>query len=204
MPNPISFVVVGVALLAGCAAKSPKQTPETTLSGRAALSTFPSAPTQVRLVDEAGHASLVAVAADGSFKATLPRGHAYKVTFVAANEVPIVFPRKTGSIDSTFMVKSKGGHLALGSVRYLATAPAGGFKVTATAKAADHDEEVEDDDDATCEDGSKGSHTAVPTSSAPAAADATKQMAVADHDAPSEVDGCENENDDENDGESKD
>lgn len=187
-----------VALVTACAAKSSTPAPPTVLTGSAALATFPGAraPTSVRLVDDTGHAITAPIAADGTFSVSLPRGHAYKVTLVGAAEVPMVFPRASGALDTTFLVKSNGAKVTVGSVRYMAAAPTGGFKVSATATGSKHgDNEVDDDDKASCDDGSDSSDSKTPEADTPDnRADAAKEMAVGEHDAPNEVDGCDKEN----------
>jgi hypothetical protein len=203
-PNLMSMrklSLLAVFAIAACAAKS-NPAPESVMSGSAALSTFPAAPTSVRLVDETGRASTAPIASDGSFSMTLPRGHTYKVSFVAANDVPIVFPRQTGALDTTFSIKSNGARIALGAVRYLAAAPATGF--TVSAGASHGDDEVEDDDKATCDDGSESSGAKTTEADTPDnRADGSKPMAVAEHDAPNEVDGCDKGDDGENEKESE-
>jgi hypothetical protein len=130
------------------------------------------------------------------------------VSFVAANDVPLVFPRQGGALDTTFLVKTNGAKVALGSVRFLSSAPPGGFKVSATVKTSHADDEVDDDDHAACDDGSESSDSKTPEADTPDnRADAAKPMAVAEHDAPNEIDGCDKEGDDnekEGEGSSKD
>ncbi len=196
-------VFATVSLITACAAKS-HPAAETVMSGSAALSTFPNAPTQVRAVDETGAARMVPISADGTFTLTLPHGHAYKVTLAGQANVPMVFPRTTGALDTTFTIKSKGAKVALGTVRYIPNAPSSGFVVSApSASGGKHDGEIEDDETSSCDDGSVGGGKGAPEADTPDnRADATKEMAVGQRNAPNEVDGCDSEN--ENDGESKD
>lgn len=195
-----------VALVGACAAKS-HPAPETVLSGSVALSTFPNAPTQVRVIDETGASLSAPIAADGSFSLTLPHSHGYKVVLAGQGNVPVVFPRQTGKLDTTFTIKSKGAKVSLGSVRYMPSAPASGFHVRSTAAAGGQhqDGEVDDDEKSSCDDGSEHSSGGAPEADTPDnRADASKEMAVGQHDAPNDVDGCDNENESEHEGDSKD
>jgi hypothetical protein len=200
------LVPMGFFCMIGCSSK-PAPPRETTLSGSAALATFPNSPTSIRVTDETGRAVTAPTASDGSFSLTLARGHTYKAVLVGQGDVPLVFPRKTGALDTTFLLKTDGANIALGSVHYLPEAPTGGFRVMSSQQGSggkgDTETEVDDDESASCDDGSKGSSgddNEIDTSDN--RADGAREMAVAEHNAPNEVAGCDRE--DESESESKD
>ena len=128
-----SLLLIPVALFAvACAAKS--SVPQSTVTGTAALSSFPSAPSSVTATDEGGHAVHAAVGADGGFSLDLPKGHTYQLAVATEKgDVSLVFPRTNGKLDKSFVVKSDGASVRLGAVRYLAKAPTTGFHVTSSA-----------------------------------------------------------------------
>ena len=221
----LSLVSAAAAVvLGGCAAKSgPVQSPApSTASGSVALSTFPSVPSNLTIRDEAGHVLQAALAADGAFSVALPKGHTYKVAVTTPKgDVPLVFPRSSGRFDTSFVLKSDGARVPLGTVRYLPRAPVGGFRVaTLTAPPAsgagqDCVDCVNDDPKVTCEgegdqsgadqggqsDGTnaekqtKAPEAAASGSDASDQADPTQEMAVGDQNAPEQVDGCGGEQD---------
>jgi hypothetical protein len=216
MRSRFMFSLVGLAAVAavGCAAKTTAPPGPTAISGSAALSTFPKGATGVAATDEAGHTSSVALASDGRFTLSLPKGHTYKLAFMTGTgAVPLVFPRHTGKLDASFNLKTDGAAVRLGTVHYLAAAPAAGFKVLAsmptqaTQQGGDCVDCVNDDQQTTCEksdgtdDGeaksSEGEAKKAPESSSGTGetdnaeqADPNQEMAVGDQNAPDQVDGC--------------
>jgi hypothetical protein len=184
---------------------------ESTLSGTAALSTFPSAPSSVTARDETGRMTHAAVNAQGLFALPLVKGHTYRVSFDSSGAgVPVVFPRTSGRLDATFVLKTGGAALRLGQVRHFPGAPAGGFHVLVvqiptstpppgTATTGDCSDCVNDDQNVTCAGSGSGSDTQAAAS--PAAndtaeqADGTGELAVGDQNVPEEVDGCDNSDD---------
>ncbi len=179
----VAAVALGLGLL-GCAAKT---TSPTTLTGSATLSTFPTKPEQVRVTDEAGRSVVAPIGADGLFTVALARGHRYSVTFVTTyGGVGLAFPRKTGRLDSSFVVGSDGARIGLGSVHFASGAPTGGFRIMSTSSAPS----VADDQIAQCEDGSEGADSSEAQDDSPQV-DSASNMAVAEHNAPIRVDGCE-------------
>lgn len=123
-----SCFVVLVIVGAGCSQGASKTT--STVGGTAALGTFPSAPISAIATDEAAHAQSAPIAADGRFSLTLTKGHTYRLSFAAANDVPIVLPRSSGKLKAAFHLSTGGALVNLGSVRYFESAPAGGFHVS--------------------------------------------------------------------------
>jgi hypothetical protein len=214
----IPFLLLGV----GACGRAPSTTTTpapSTVSGSAALSSFPAAPSSVTATDESGRSVRSAVAADGRFSLALAKGHTYKLAVTTPKgDVPLVFPRTTGKLKRTFALLSDGAAVQLGSVRYLGKAPVGGFHVmsvrsaTADGGAAPDGAsgEVADIQETKCEGGGaeeKGAEKSAPESeSAPEApeakadatpgadaseeADANSEMAVGDQNAPDQVAGC--------------
>ncbi len=204
--SPIWFAFGSVAVLAAaCAGRHPA--PETTVIGSVALSTYRSAPQAIVATNEAGVAIRAPLAADGAFKVTLAKGHKYRFAVATATgSVPFVFPRTGGTLDAAFRVRSNGGAVQLGQVKYLASAPPTGFKVMAThppapapGSGADCTDCADDDHEVSCSDGSHG-HDDGEASSAEADdhADANQEMSVAEHNAPDDVAGCDDEAEGEN------
>jgi hypothetical protein len=157
-----------VLAAAGCGSTSSKTT--STLNGTAALSTFPASPVSAVATDESGHAVASAVGADGHFSLTLTKGHHYAVSFAGAGgDILVVWPRASGKLNTSFRLSTGGAHLDIGSVRYFASAPEGGFHVSAGApptSTGGPDEEcvdgvlagtttpcIDDDGKTTCDDG---------------------------------------------------
>ena len=200
----VRSVLAAACVCALVACSSSKTPSETTMRGSLALTSFPSAPTAVEAKDEQGAVVRAAVDPSGSFALALPAGHTYTASVIlAAGSEPMVYPRKSGRLDPAFKVSSKGAVVALGSVRHVPAAPAGGFKI----KSAGADGEVDDDNVVECESGDhhddgadgecengKDAKTGAPCTDDDAAegsADPAKPMAVAEHNAPDDVGGCE-------------
>lgn len=188
----ITLAAVAITTV-GCAAKS-KTVPETTLSGTAALSSSPVVPTTVTATDEAGRAIVAPIGGDGRFVLKLSRGHSYKLTFAMNHDLKVVFPRTSGRLDTTFNLRTDGAKIQLGSIRYVASAPTGGFHIVAATPGAQQTGDVNDGQSVSCEDGSQGSGgeggSETEATDGSDAADANTEMAVGDHNAPDQVDGC--------------
>jgi hypothetical protein len=189
------LVSIGIgALAAACTNPSAR---ESTLRGTAALSTFSSAPSAVTARDEAGRVTRARVDAQGQFSIPLAKGHTYRVAVEAANGgVPLVYPRASGRLDATFVLKTNGAALDVGQVRHFAGVPSGGFHVLATqapstgAPPSGSESDVEDGSQLTC-DGSDTRVTVSPAADSAEQADATGDLAVGDQNVPEEVSGCD-------------
>jgi hypothetical protein len=108
--------------------KAPQQL--SLVQGALVSSTFPGGPTGVQATNEQGTAVQVLLSANAAFRLSLLRGHTYRLSVVdAKTATPILFPRAGGTLDNSFHVSGGGAIVDLGSVRYLASAPAGGFTV---------------------------------------------------------------------------
>jgi hypothetical protein len=196
------FVLAPVALFALACAGRAASTPETHVSGTVALTTYPTTPHTIVATNEKGTALSAPLAANGSFSMALPKGHKYRLAVAtSAGAVPIVFPRTSGSLDAAFSVKSKGGVVGLGTVHYLASAPPGGFKVAsanaatpAPSSGADCQDCANDDHEVSCSDGQQGHDDgAGGATDANDHADANQEMSLAEHNAPDDVEGCDDE-----------
>jgi len=199
MFRPFSLAAFALVLgTLGCAAKA---TSPTTLTGSAALSTFPTPPEQVQVTDEAGRSIVAPIGGSGLFTVALARGHRYSVVFVTTSgDVALAFPRKTGRLDSSFVINSDGARVNLGSVHFTGGTPTGGFHIMASSSAPVAPGDIADDQVAQCDDGAEGGDSSdVPDDSAQV--DSTSDMAVAEHNAPTQVDGCENDGEQQDDGE---
>jgi hypothetical protein len=200
--------VTSLGLTVGCSAKTVEPT---AVAGAVALSTYRTTPARVIAVDELGKRTSTALRPDGTFVLSLAKVHKYKLAVgVGQSNVPVVFPRPSGRLDSTFVVKTNGALVHLGAVRYLAAAPPTGFKVdsvqltTPAAASGDCVDCVHDDVTTSCADGEQGAEDSLGSTAAAAnadQADAMQEMAVSDRNAPQEVSGCDAESGDQNEGE---
>ncbi|MDP9000367.1 MAG: hypothetical protein M3O46_09675 [Myxococcota bacterium] len=169
---------------------------ESTVTGTAALTTFLAAPSTIVARDEAGRVWRTKVDAQGQFALALAKGHTYRLAFErAATSVSVVFPRSSGKVDATFVLKTNGAWLPLGRVRYYAGAPATGFHVLASrtptvVAGADCVDCVDDDPRVTCGEGESEGTVASAADNAEQA-DPKGEMAVGDQNVPEEVDGCD-------------
>ncbi len=180
--------VLGLVGSFGCSASRP----ESTVSGTLALDAFPTKPTSVLVTDERGVARRAPVAADGSFAVTVPKGHRYSLTIEG---VPVVFPRRSGRIDPSFAVQTRGAAIRIGTVRYLAEPPTSGFHVTSGGTG---DGDIDDDESSTCNDHDDGQQNDVAVDD-PGSGNHTSAIAVGQLNVPSTVDGCDDEDDDDDD-----
>ncbi|MBI5532146.1 MAG: hypothetical protein HY898_05505 [Deltaproteobacteria bacterium] len=125
------LMMAGLVLVmaTGCAKTGTTDT-TSTVQGKFALSSYASAPTAVVALDEKGAKLQAMVAADGAFSLSLEKGHKYSLrAVVSAVEEPLVFPRTSGKLDTTFRVVGGAAVVQLGNVRHFDSAPATGFVV---------------------------------------------------------------------------
>jgi hypothetical protein len=102
--------------------------PAQQITGRIDLTTFPEPVTEVRAVGIDGVVS-TAVAADGSFAIAAPVGGRYRLELVSATRrADLVFPRRTGSIDTSFYIGGATSTIQLGTLRYLRDAATCGYE----------------------------------------------------------------------------
>ncbi|MDP9150397.1 MAG: hypothetical protein M3O36_10720 [Myxococcota bacterium] len=173
------------------------------VTGTAALSTFPSTASSVRAIRNDGQIVSAALASDGRFSLTLNKGYTYKLAVgTSGGFVPLAFPRQTGRIDASFVLSTNGAVVALGNIRYLPSAPKTGFKALyapvtpgPSSLPADCVDCVNDDQQTSCDDGSRGETSAEPA--AAEQANPTKELVVADRNPPAIVNGCDAESGDE-------
>ncbi len=224
----ISLSVGILAMACGCAGKGAAAAGPSTVSGTAALSTFPTAPTSITARDESGRLTVAKLATDGSFSMVLDKGHTYKLQAdLTGRSVPLVFPRQSGKLDLSFSLKTDGASLRLGHVHYLSRGPATGFQVSMNAgqsgsQSGDQCTDcVDDNQQVSCGggDGADGTESSGGseanggsesstgaesngggTSDSAEQADANAEMAVGDQNAPEQVDGCDSQGGDNSDG----
>jgi hypothetical protein len=203
-----TFSVISLGLTLGCSAKTLEPT---AVAGAVALSTYRATPARIIAVDELGTRTSSALGSNGSFVLSLAKVHKYRLAVdIGQSTVPIVFPRPSGRLDATFVVKTNGAFVRLGVVRYLAAAPSSGFKVASVqltapdAASGDCVDCVQDDGSTNCADGETGVGDSVGSAAAALnadQADATQEMAVSERNAPQEVSGCDVESGDQSKGE---
>jgi hypothetical protein len=189
----IASLDFALAFALGCAAET---APETTVHGAALTASYPTAPSGILARNEAGRTASAGLEGD-AFSLRLQSGHIYSLFVVTqSGEVPVVFPRLSGKLDTSFAVRSRGGVIRLGNVRHMAQAPAGGF-LFAPGAGTDIDFDfdfdcqncADDNHDVECDDGSQGVNDANEVGPSNQA-DGTRELAVPEHDAPESVDGC--------------
>ena len=91
------------------------------LSGRVAPG-FPTPITQVRVVAGTRVVASAPVAADGSFRLSVPAGSGYAIRLVGSGQSALVFPRHSGAIDTTFAIRAAGVSFDLGGLHYVGSA----------------------------------------------------------------------------------
>lgn len=217
--HALSFLFLLAPLAVGCSEPPAKGKDVSTVSGALVSATFPAVPTGVDATDEAGVISHTAADANGKFALSLSKGHRYRLAVVsAAGREPLVFPRASGKLDTTFKVGTGAARFDLGTVRHFASAPTSGFKAAQSGGEGEDGECVDgalqgsgeacvdDDDKATCEgsaaveadDGECENGKDAKTGAACAdeddhedGADGAKPMAIAENNVPQELGGCE-------------
>ncbi len=121
------------------------------ITGRIDLTTFPEPVTEVRAVAPDGVVS-AQVAADGSFSISAPVGARYRLELVSATRsADLVFPRRTGAIDTSFYIGGATSTIQLGTLRYLRDAATCGYEFDgqgcADGQTAEGDQCVDDSAD---------------------------------------------------------
>jgi hypothetical protein len=112
----------------GCSSAESGQPTSSTVRGALVQSSFAAAPTGVEAIDDVGTTIRGTLAADGSFAIIVPKDHTYRLTVLhGSSSEPIVFPRISGALDTTFRTSGGGAVVTLGAVRHFNSAPAGGF-----------------------------------------------------------------------------
>jgi len=117
---------LGMGLLACSGSAAPDTT--STFQGALSVDTFPQRPESVQASNELGDLLRVPVTSGGDFRIELSRDHSYTLAVRWGTErVSVVFPRASGQLTSQFDVSSGAAVVSLGTVRYFAAAPPGGF-----------------------------------------------------------------------------
>lgn len=187
-------LATGIATF-GCSAKEGAR--ESTVRGTVALSTFASTPAAIAASNESGRVARALLDAQGRFALPLAKGHTYQLSVEGVGQsTPIVYPRASGKLDATFILKTNGASIALGQVRYHAAAPSTGFQVLSaalpSAPSGDCNDCVDDANEVTCEDSEMGTVASSGDDTAEQA-DPTGELATADQNAPPQVDGCDSQ-----------
>jgi len=122
--------------------------------GQLVASSYAATPSAVTAVDESNHRFTSSVNEAGAFSLSLEKGHTYKLVIGhAAGEEPMVFPRATGRLDTTFKVAGGAAVVDLGGVRHFDSAPASGFVVYSSGTATTSDGAVGEGELGECVDG---------------------------------------------------
>lgn len=196
-----------------CTSRSPSSPSVgiSTLQGTAALSSYPAMPRSIQATDETGRITRADIAADGSFTVELRRAHTYRVDVVTdRGAVPLVFPRTSGKVTTTFALKSDGARLTLGQVRYTLRTTAvpvearitKAFTIrTASLGGAGEEGNCEncgdDNQEVACEDGSHGNgQSSDDMEGTDDEAGSHGEASIAEHNVPENVDGCGDHQDD--------
>lgn len=190
--------------LAACTSTS-STTPQT-ITGTVDQTTFASPVDRVRVLQGTTEVASASVGADGAFAIAIPAGTGYRIELTNAS---LVFPRATGTIDTSFAIVNGTRPFSLGTVRYVGDAKTHAYhQDSSDGECEDGIDEsgnvcVDDPSDqgAACEDGTNDGETNDDGSNDGETTDdgGTSQSAVADHNIPSSL-GC----DDQADGETSD
>jgi hypothetical protein len=152
------LALLTVSMAAACGSGSSGATPQV-VSGKAALSTFPQGVDTVRAVRSGQVIATAPVASDGSFAIQIPAGTGYRIELAAgASRAGLVFPRKAGTVDKTFNVRSSGAPFDLGAVRYVGdpTSHTYAFGASSAAAAVGCENGVDPATGAVCVDDAEG------------------------------------------------
>src|SRR5437773_6513320 len=122
-----SFAIPLTLVLAACSSSEMK----TSAFEGTIASSYAGAPSAIRATDEAGTLTRAQLAASGSFRLTLDKGHSYRFDVIGATTEPVVFPRASGRLDTVFRVSGGGARVTLGEIRHFDAMPVGGFTVVA-------------------------------------------------------------------------
>jgi hypothetical protein len=193
-----SLAFLALPLAVGCSSSQPQ-----VLTGRVAPG-FPAAVTSVNIIKGSSIVASAPVAADGSFRLSVPAGSSYSIRLVSTGQTALVFPRHSGTVASTFAIRSGGVSFDLGAIYYLGTStPTFAFHDGAssgTCDGEDHDSSgatcVDDGDatEGTCDAGDSESESGDGSDGGSDAAEpADSGDAVAEHNFP--ADGCADGND---------
>ena len=205
----ILLVVALSSVVLGCGGNV--GAPTTTVGGTVAAATFPAAPTSIQATSGRGAVVRAALDARGAFSMLVPKGDTYSIAIVAGGRrIPLVMPRRSGKLATSFKVSSDGVVIALGAVRYLPAGAKAAFRVASSPGGECRGECVQDDGASTCHDGrtvgGDGENGAecetgvdVRTHAAcvdgdvgiSAETDGESEMAVPERDAPGEAGGCD-------------
>ena len=208
----LARILALAGVLAATACSSAPREHTSSVEGTLTQASFPSAATTVIARNEAGASVRATVAPDGSFRLVLPKGHRYRLQVLRdSGELPIVFPRADGRLDSTFRVRGGSARVHLGNVRFLATAAGTAFRVAPTQAPASECVDgllrgtttacVDDDGKVECEGATAddGDNQSESTEGPDENVSSEQSMAIPDQDVPDEVGGCAEEDDEEDD-----
>jgi len=194
-----SLAFLALPLAVGCSSSQPQ-----ILTGHIAPG-FPAPITSVNVIKGSTVVASSPVAADGSFRLGVPAGTSYSIRLVSTGQTALVFPRHSGSINTTFAIRQGGVSFDLGGLHYVGTSTSTTFAFhdsapSGTCDAEDHDSSgatcVDDGDasEGTCDAGDSESEASDGSDSGSDAAEpADAGDAVAEHNFP--ADGCADGND---------
>ena len=198
MRNAAMTVVLGLVM--GCAAKT--SVGDTTAQGQLALATFPEVPSAVVARTASGTVRTATPSASGAFVLSLPKGDSYSIGVVMpSRSVVIGMPRSSGSIDRSFKVSSAGVRIDLGIVRYRAAGATDPIAAGGTSAACEDGENGAQGADGECVNGVDSTTKAACSDGADATdpSDTVQpdaEMAVPEHDAPTDASGCDQSGED--------
>ncbi|MDB4957632.1 MAG: hypothetical protein JWO36_5201 [Myxococcales bacterium] len=113
--------VLGALLLGACGSSSPQ-----VLSGRVAPG-FPSTITAVKVLKGATVVATAPVSATGAFRLSVPPGTGLTLRLVGAGKDGVVFPRTSGTIQSSFAIRGGGVPFDLGQLHFVGSSTATTF-----------------------------------------------------------------------------
>jgi hypothetical protein len=190
--------------LAGCgSAESPSGSSVSTVMGALDTPSFPGSPSGIAAVNEGGSSVRSNLGVKGAFKLRLQMGHTYHLDINGSSPaaVPLVFKRASGQLDTTFRVSGGGAVVQLGTVRYVAQAASVAADDQGQVSCGGANDQTDDHGaDGECENGvdkTTGAACTDPPDTSDTSdretADPAEPMAVADHNVPDDLEGCDGE-----------
>ncbi|MGC4087532.1 MAG: hypothetical protein QM756_06500 [Polyangiaceae bacterium] len=173
---------------------------DTVVEGQLELGSFPEAPGVVEAHSTTGNVYVIAPAANGAFKLSLPPGtYSIRVVSASFNE-PLLFARQGGVLDGDFRITSGNATVGLGKVLHLADAKNVQFVADAPVS-CEAEAEEEDDDESEGEEHEQHVESSGPEQSSQSSAALTPEtvegpIAVCEQNPPDQV-GCDEDDDEE-------
>ena len=152
-PMRTKFVLslLAVPFAVGCSSSSPQ-----VLTGRVAPG-FPTQVTGVKVMQGTTTVASAKVATNGSFTLSVPPSSGLTLRLVGGGQSNVIFPRHSGSLARTFVVRGGGVAFDLGAVHFVGASSSTTFAFHDASSSSDCDAEDHDTSGSTCvDDGDHG------------------------------------------------